>query len=72
MTTATLHLVSPTPFERLLQRLGAVLIRHVERRVAARAERRELALDLLRQEQTARTDPHEVDHLLAMVGLTGR
>ncbi|MEV7633281.1 hypothetical protein AB0N64_12835 [Microbacterium sp. NPDC089318] len=72
MSTATLRLVSPTPFERLLQQVAAALTRHVEHRVLARAERRELALDLLREQQTRRHDPHEADHLLAMVGLSGR
>ncbi|GAA2889166.1 hypothetical protein [Microbacterium esteraromaticum] len=72
MTTATLRLASPTPFERLLQQLAAALTRHVERRVTARAERREIALSLLQEQQTRRADPHEVDHLLAMVGLSGR
>ncbi|QMU98392.1 hypothetical protein FVO59_15300 [Microbacterium esteraromaticum] len=72
MTTATLHLASPTPFERLLQQLADALAAHVVRRIAARTERRELGLELLRQQQTRRHDPHEVDHLLAIVGLTGR
>lgn len=72
MATATVHLVSPTPFERLLQQVATALTRHVERRVAARAARRELALDMLREQQARRHDPHEVDHLLAMIGLSGR
>ncbi|PKI93167.1 hypothetical protein CW368_02500 [Actinomycetales bacterium SN12] len=72
MTTATLRLVSPTPFERLLQRIATALAGHVERRIVARAERRELALDLLREQQTRRHDPHEVDRLLATVGLSRR
>ncbi|MEJ6555678.1 hypothetical protein PQI51_11680 [Microbacterium esteraromaticum] len=72
MSTATLRLVSPTPFERLLQQIAAGLTRHVEHRVAARAARRELALHMLREQQTRRHDPHEADHLLAMMGLSGR
>ncbi|MGW9626706.1 hypothetical protein [Microbacterium sp.] len=72
MTTATLRLVSPTPFERLLQQIATALTGHVERRIAARAERRELALDLLREQQTRRHDPREVDHLLATLGITHR
>ncbi|MFS2281521.1 hypothetical protein V2S04_11965 [Microbacterium sp. OR21] len=72
MSTATLCLVSPTPFERLLQQIAAGLTRHVERRILARAERRELALDVLREQQTRRHDPRQVDHLLATVGLPRR
>ena len=72
MSTATLRRVSPTPFERLLQQVAAGLIRHVEHRVAARAARRDLALDMLREQQTRRHDPREVDHLLAMMGLSDR
>lgn len=69
MTTATLRLATPTPFERLLQHLALALTRHVERRVAARAERRELALDMLREQQTRRQDPRAVDLALAQLGL---
>jgi hypothetical protein len=72
MSTATLHLAAPTPFERLLQHVAAGLTRHVEHRLTARAARRERELDRLREQQTRRHDPHEVDHLLAMVGLSGR
>lgn len=72
MTTATLRLVSPTPFERLLQRTARSLSRHVDHRMAARAARRELALDLLREQQARRHDPRAVDHLLASAGLPRR
>ncbi|WP_217184257.1 hypothetical protein [Streptomyces sp. AC495_CC817] len=72
MTTATLRLVSPTPFERLLQQVARSLSRHVEHRMTARAARRELALDLLREQQARRHDPRAVDHLLASAGLPRR
>lgn len=69
MTTAMLRLAAPTPFERLLQRVALGLSRHVERRIVARAERREIALDMLREQQARRHDPQAVDHLLAQLGL---
>ncbi|WP_164233875.1 hypothetical protein [Microbacterium hydrocarbonoxydans] len=69
MTTATLRLATPTPFERSLQRLAAALSRHVDRRIAARAERRELALDMLREQQARKQDPRALDLALAHMGL---
>ncbi|WP_350352095.1 hypothetical protein ABS642_02205 [Microbacterium sp. A8/3-1] len=69
MTTATLRLASPTPFERLLQRTALWLARHVDRRIVARAERREMALDLLREQQARKQDPRAVDLALAQLGL---
>lgn len=69
MTTATLRLATPTPFERILQRAALSLTRHVERRMVARAERREIALDMLREQQARKHDPRTVDHLLAQLGL---
>lgn len=72
MTTATLRLAAPTRFERLLQQLALGLSRHVERRIANRAERREIALDMLREQQARRHDPRAVDHALAQLGLPRR
>lgn len=72
MTTATLRLASPTPFERILQQIAAALSRHVEHRMSARAARRELALDLLQEQQARRQDPRAVEHLLAQVGVPRR
>ena len=72
MTTATLRLAAPTRFERALQRIAAGLVAHVERRVAARAQRRELALDLLREQQARRHDARAVEHLLAQSGVGRR
>ncbi len=69
MTTATLRLATPTPFERILQRAARGIARHVDRRIAARAERREIALDMLREQQSRKQDPHAVDHALAQLGL---
>jgi len=72
MTTATLRLATPTPFERILQSVARGLSQHVERRVAARAARREIAFDMLREQQARRHDPREVEHLLATAGLPRR
>lgn len=72
MTTATLRLAVPTRFERLLQQVALGLSRHVERRIVARAERREIALDMLREQQARRHDPRAVDHALAQLGLPRR
>ncbi|GAT73427.1 putative sensor protein [Microbacterium sp. HM58-2] len=69
MTTATLRLATPTPFERSLQRLAAALSRHVDHRIAARAERRDLALDMLREQQARKQDPRALDLALAHMGL---
>lgn len=72
MTSATLHLVAPTQTERGLLRLADRLTAYVEHRIERRAQRRELALDLLRESQARRQDPHAVDHLLAQMGSSRR
>ncbi|ALX67127.1 hypothetical protein [Microbacterium sp. XT11] len=72
MTSAALRLASPTRVERGLLALAARLTAFVEHRVAERAARRELALDLLREQQSRRADPRAVEHLLALSGLPRR
>ena len=72
MTSATLHLVAPTQTERGLLRLADRLTAYVEHRIERRAQRRDLALDLLRESQARRQDPHAVDHLLAQLGAPRR
>ncbi|MBS0024617.1 hypothetical protein [Microbacterium paraoxydans] len=72
MTAATLHLSAPTRTERGLLHLADRLTGYVEHRVAQRARRRELALDLLEEQQARRHDPRAVDHLLAQLGLPRR
>lgn len=72
MTTAMLRLATPTLFERVLQGIARALSWHVDTRIAARAERREIALDMLREHQARRQDPRAVDHMLAQAGLTIR
>ena len=69
MTTATLRIATPTPFERMLRQAALGLARHVDRRIAARAERREMALDMLREQQSRKQDPRAVDLALAQMGL---
>lgn len=72
MTSATIRLVAPTQVERRLLGLAAVLTAFVQHRIERRARKRELALDLLREQQTRRQDPHAVDHMLAQLGLPRR
>ena len=72
MSTATLHLAPPTRFERFLQQLAEGLSRHVAHRIRQRTRRRQLALELLRQQQVRRHDARDVDHLLAMHGVSRR
>jgi len=72
MTSATLHLTAPTQVELALIRVARALTAFVEHRVARRARRRVLALDLLREQQARRHDPHAVDHALAQLGLPRR
>jgi len=72
MTSVTLHLAAPTAVERRILTLARQLEAFVEHRIAARAERREIALDLLREQQARRQDPRAVEHLLAQMGVPGR
>ncbi|UWF76710.1 MULTISPECIES: hypothetical protein [Microbacterium] len=68
MITASPYLAAPTPLERTLQRIASALSRYVERRIAARAERRELAADLLREQRARRQDPRALDIALLAIG----
>lgn len=72
VATAVLHTAAPTRFERLLQRVARALTRHVEKRIATRAARRTIALNLLREQQARKADLREVDHALAWSGLPRR
>ncbi|WP_144873161.1 hypothetical protein [Microbacterium sp. 1.5R] len=71
MTSAALHLSAPTVVERRILTFARHLTALVEHRIAARAERREIALDLLHQRQTHRHDSRAVEHLLAQMGVPG-
>jgi hypothetical protein len=68
MTSATLRLAAPTSFERGLRALADALTRHVDRRIALRAERREIALDVLREQRARRQDPRALDVALLSLG----
>ena len=72
MTSATIHLVAPTHAERRLLGIADLLTSFVQHRIERRAERRTLVLDLLREQQARRQDPHAVDHMLAQAGLSQR
>lgn len=72
MTAATIDLVAPTPAELGLLRLADRLTAFVAHRIDRRAERRALALDLLREQQTRRHDPQAVEHMLAQMGVMRR
>jgi len=68
MTSATLRLTSPTALERALRALSDALARYVDRRIAERAERRAIAADLLREQQSRRQDPRALDIALLSLG----
>lgn len=68
MTAATVHLVAPTRFERGLQGIAAAVSGYVDARIAARAERREIAFELLREQQARRLDPRALDIALLSLG----
>jgi response regulator RpfG family c-di-GMP phosphodiesterase len=72
MTSVALHLTAPTLVERRILTVASHLTAFVEHRIAARAERREVARDLLREQQSRRHDPRAVEHLLAQMGVPGR
>ncbi|HWV50829.1 MAG TPA: hypothetical protein VN035_15375 [Microbacterium sp.] len=72
MTSATIHLVAPTPAERRLLGVAERLTVLVQHRIERRAQKRTLALDLLREQQTRRQDPRAVDHMLAQMGAPRR
>ncbi|MFJ4175939.1 hypothetical protein [Microbacterium sp. NPDC089696] len=72
MTSAALHLTAPTLVERRILTVASHLTAFVENRIAARAERREVARDLLREQQSRRQDPRAVEHLLAQMGVPRR
>ncbi|MGF2947775.1 hypothetical protein [Microbacterium alcoholitolerans] len=72
MTAATLHIAAPTIIERSLLRIADAITAFVARRSAVRAERREIALDMLREQQARKHDPRAIEHALAQLGLPRR
>ncbi|MGN7976108.1 hypothetical protein ACTJJ4_00880 [Microbacterium sp. 22195] len=68
MTAATLHLASPTTAERALLKIADAITAYTENRRLLRAERREIALDMLREQQARRQDPRALDCALLAIG----
>jgi len=68
MTSATLRLAAPTAIERGLKAFAEAISRHVDRRIALRAERREIAVDVLREQRARRHDPRALDLALLSLG----
>ena len=73
MTAATLHIAAPTFVERTGLRIADAITARVRGRMERRADRRALALDLLREQQARRTaDPFVLEHALQMLGSRSR
>ncbi|MCE4024519.1 hypothetical protein LXM50_00885 [Microbacterium sp. Au-Mic1] len=73
MTAATLHIAAPTFVERTGLRVADAITAHVRRRIERRAERRALAIDMLREQQARRTaDPYVLEQALQMIGSRSR
>jgi hypothetical protein len=73
MTAATLHIAAPTFAERTGLRVADAITGHVRRRMERRAERRALAIDLLREQQARKTmDPFVLEQALQMSGSRSR
>lgn len=68
MTSATLRLVAPTALERRLQALATAISRYVDHRIASRGARREIALDVLHEQQARKQDPRALDVALLSLG----
>ncbi|GAB6858282.1 hypothetical protein [Microbacterium xylanilyticum] len=72
MTAATLHVAAPTFIERTGLRIADAITARVRERIERRAERRVLALDLLREQQSRKADPFLLEHALQMIGSRSR
>lgn len=68
MTSATIRLTAPTALERGLRALSAAISHYVDRRIALRVERQEIALDVLREQHARRHDPRALDVALLTLG----
>lgn len=68
MTAATLHIATPTVVERTLLRIADGLTAFVAHRRERRAERREIARDMLREQHARRHDPRALDVALLSLG----
>lgn len=73
MTAATLHIAAPTYLERTGLRVADAITAHVRRRIERRAERRALAIDMLREQQARKAvDPFILEQSLQMIGSRSR
>ena len=68
MTAATLHLASPTTIERALLKIALAITAYTENRRLLRAERRDIALDLLREQQARKQDPRALEYAMLSIG----
>jgi len=68
MTAATLHLAAPTRVERTLLQIADAITANIALRREARAARREIAADILREQQARRQDPRALDIALLSLG----
>lgn len=67
MTAATLQIAAPTFAERAGLRLADAIVVLVRRRMQRRAERRLVALDVLREQQARKADPVALEHAMLLV-----
>jgi len=73
MTAATLHVAAPTFVERAGLRVADAITGYVRRRMERRAERRALALDMLREQQARKSmDPFVLEQAMQMIGSRSR
>lgn len=72
MTSATLHLATPTALERGLTAVARAITRYVDHRIGLRAERRQIAVDVLREQQARKQDPRALDIALLSIGSRSR
>ena len=68
MTAATLHLASPTTTERALLKIADAITAYTENRRLLRAERRDIALDLLLEQQARKHDPRALEYAMLSIG----
>jgi len=73
MTAATLHIAAPTFAERAGLRIADAITGYVRRRMERRAERRALAIDMLREQQARKSmDPFVLEQAMQMIGSRSR
>ncbi|OZB79984.1 MAG: hypothetical protein B7X41_05980 [Microbacterium sp. 14-71-5] len=73
MTAATLHIAALTFAERAGLRIADAITGYVRRRMERRAERRALAIDMLREQQARKSmDPFVLEQAMQMIGSRSR